>query len=397
MNKSITFLMKQMVGGGAERVISLLCNELNKRNYEVTLLITHQSKAEANLSTLDPGVSVLSLTDEVKSSSENKKKMLMLKARLSAKFRRVVLKRSDNQYLVKKYEIRNYDKVQWLKRFFSQKSRNTLVAFLYDAIFLTLLSASKSDIIIISERSDPRQCMSGKTNQAFFQTMFNRADAMVFQSPDVMQWYKDNLSITGKVIFNPLKPDLPERYVGQRKKNIVNFCRISSAKKLDTLIDAFDRFAEAHNDYELYIYGDPDDAEPDYMRFVENKISLAKSKEKIHLLPARQDIHTEILDDSMFVSSSFFEGMSNSMLEAMAIGLPTICTDCPAGGARAVIRDHENGILVPVNDVQAMANAMTEVAEDAVLAEKLSVNGTKIKKKLAVDKIVNQWMEIIDG
>lgn len=102
MNKSITFLMKQMVGGGAERVISLLCNELNKRNYEVTLLITHQSKAEANLSTLDPGVSVLSLTDEVKSSSENKKKMLMLKARLSAKFRRVVLKRSDNQYLVKK-------------------------------------------------------------------------------------------------------------------------------------------------------------------------------------------------------------------------------------------------------------------------------------------------------
>lgn len=397
MNKSITFLMKQMVGGGAERVISLLCNELNKRNYEVTLLITHQSKAEANLSTLDPGVSVLSLTDEVKSSSENKKKLLMLKARLSAKFRRVVLKRSDNQYLVKKYEIRNYDKVQWLKRFFSQKSRNTLVAFLYDAIFLTLLSASKSDIIIISERSDPRQCMSGKTNQAFFQTMFNRADAMVFQSPDVMQWYKDNLSITGKVIFNPLKPDLPERYVGQRKKNIVNFCRISSAKKLDTLIDAFDRFAEAHNDYELYIYGDPDDAEPDYMRFVENKISLAKSKEKIHLLPARQDIHTEILDDSMFVSSSFFEGMSNSMLEAMAIGLPTICTDCPAGGARAVIRDHENGILVPVNDVQAMANAMKEVAEDAALAEKLSVNGTKIKKELAVDKIVNQWMEIIDG
>lgn len=397
MNKSITFLMKQMVGGGAERVISLLCNELNKRNYEVTLLITHQSKAEANLSTLDPGVSVLSLTDEVKNSSENKKKLLMLKARLSAKFRRVVLKRSDNQYLVKKYEIRNYDKVQWLKRFFSQKSRNTLVAFLYDAIFLTLLSASKSDIIIISERSDPRQCMSGKTNQAFFQTMFNRADAMVFQSPDVMQWYKDNLSITGKVIFNPLKPDLPERYVGQRKKNIVNFCRISSAKKLDTLIDAFDRFAEAHNDYELYIYGDPDDAEPDYMRFVENKISLAKSKEKIHLLPARQDIHTEILDDSMFVSSSFFEGMSNSMLEAMAIGLPTICTDCPAGGARAVIRDHENGILVPVNDVQAMANAMKEVAEDAALAEKLSVNGTKIKKELAVDKIVNQWMEIIDG
>lgn len=79
----------------------------------------------------------------------------------------------------------------------------------------------------------------------------------------------------------------------------------------------------------------------------------------------------------------------------MAIGLPTICTDCPAGGARAIIKDHENGILVPVDDVQAMADAMKEVADNPELSEKLSINGTKIREVLSVDKIVNQWMEII--
>ena len=85
------------------------------------------------------------------------------------------------------------------------------------------------------------------------------------------------------------------------------------------------------------------------------------------------------------------------MLEAMAIGLPTICTDCPAGGARAIIKDHENGVLVPVNDAEAMCKAMCEVADNPELAEKLSINGTKLKEDLAVDKIVNQWMEIING
>ena len=84
------------------------------------------------------------------------------------------------------------------------------------------------------------------------------------------------------------------------------------------------------------------------------------------------------------------------MLEAMAIGLPTICTVCPAGGARAIIKDHENGILVPVNDVQAMADAMKEVADNPELAEKLSINGTKIREDLSVDKIVNRWMELIE-
>ena len=199
------------------------------------------------------------------------------------------------------------------------------------------------------------------------------------------------------MIFNPIKPDLPDRYIGERKKRIVNFCRISPPKKLDTLIEAFDEFAELHNDYELVIFGNSDPVEPDYYEFVKEKIDSAKQKERIHLLPALHDIHNEIIDCSMFVSSSYFEGMSNSMLEAMAIGLPTICTDCPAGGARAVIKDHENGVLVPVNDVQAMADAMKEVAGNPELAEKLSINGSKIREDLSVDKIVNQWMEIING
>ena len=66
----------------------------------------------------------------------------------------------------------------------------------------------------------------------------------------------------------------------------------------------------------------------------------------------------------MFVSSSDFEGISNSMLEALGMGLPVVVTDCPVGGARMVIKSGENGILVPVGDTQAMYEAMRSVLKD---------------------------------
>lgn len=397
MDNNIVFTIKQMSGGGAERVISLLCNTLYERGFDVTLIVTHQSSAESDLHSINNNIRVVFLEEELKKSSDALKKFLMLKARLFGKINRSFLKKSDDQYLIEKYRIRNYDKVKWLRNYFTNNSTNTIVAFLYDSIYLSLLSMTKNNRIIISERGDPRQCLESKTNLAFFRTMFSKADEMVFQSPDAMQWYQENTNVKGKVIFNPIKPDLPDRYIGKRKKRIVNFCRIFPQKKLDTLIDAFDEFAELHNDYELYIFGNSDPVEAEYYEFVKEKIDSAKHKGRIHLLPALHDIHNEIIGYSMFVSSSYFEGMSNSMLEAMAIGLPTICTDCPAGGARAIIKDHENGILVPVNDAKAMCKAMCEVADNPELAEKLSINGTKLKEDLAVDKIVNQWMEIING
>lgn len=391
------FLIKTISGGGAERVISLLSDSFAKRGYNTTLIITHQSLKDADLTNIQKNVHTISLEDEVTRESKKLKSFLMLKVRFVGKCNRTFLRKSDDEYLIKKYEVRNFDKVQWLKKYFSKNAPNTIIAFLNDSVYLSLLSAGKNEKVIISERNDPRQSLSSKTNFAFFKTMYPKADEMVFQSPDAMQWYRENTSVKGRVIFNPIKPDLPERFIGERKKKIVNFCRISSQKNLHLLVNAFELFAKHYPVYELYIYGDAvGNGAEGYIDSVNEEIDRLNYKDNIHILPARKEIHGLIKDYAMFVSSSDFEGMSNSMLEAMAIGLPTICTDCPAGGARAIINDHENGILVPVNDVQALADAMKEVAGNPALAEKLSVNGTKIREELSVDKIVNQWMEIIN-
>ena len=79
----------------------------------------------------------------------------------------------------------------------------------------------------------------------------------------------------------------------------------------------------------------------------------------------------------------------------MATGLPCVCTDCLGGGTREVMVDHENGLIVPVNDPAAMYRAMKEFAENPELTEKCSQNAVKIREMLSVERISKQWMDFL--
>ena len=395
--KDLCFLIKQLTSGGAGRMISLLATEFASRGYDCTVILTHQRKADADLSRLHGHVNVISLDDET-GDGVRFEALRVLPIKLSAKFARVFLPDGKARQLVKMYKVRNYSKYHWLKEYVSKHKNAALVAFLYDSIFLTLLAAGRGNRVIISDRGDPAQSASSRTDNAFFKLMFKKADAIVFQSPDVCKWYKERFGLAGEIIFNPLTPGLPASYKGERKNMIVDFCRISTQKNLALLIEAFSMFWEKHNDYRLEIIGDPvGNGVEGYMEELRTLAESKKCADRIRILPATNTIHNDILDYAMFVSSSDFEGMSNSMLEAMAIGLPTVCTDCPAGGARAVIRDHENGLLTPVGDAEALCRAMCEIAENPALAEKLSRNGAKIRDEQSVEKIVEKWETIING
>lgn len=397
--KEIVFLIKVMNGGGAERVVSLLSSAVVQKGFKTTLILTHQSKKDALLNDINSAINVISLPDETNNEKTNKimPEIIMFFARFIGKFSFLFGEKAEYKSAVLKYLSRNFKDVTYLKKYFKNHKGSIAVAFLYDSIFLTLLSKNESNRVIISERGDPEQT-SSKTTMAFLKNEFQKADGFVFQSPDAQKWYEENTSVKGTVIFNPIKADLPESYHGERQKKIVNFCRISAQKNLIVLVDTFEKFNRDFSDYELYIIGDPvgNDAEG-YIDLVKEKIEKTACKDKIFLMPSRRDIHEEIKDYAMFVSSSDFEGMSNSMLEAMALGLPVVCTDCPAGGARAVINDGENGLLVPVGDSESLYLSMKKVAEDEKLSEKLSRNAVTVRENQSLEKIIEKWMEIIDG
>lgn len=85
------------------------------------------------------------------------------------------------------------------------------------------------------------------------------------------------------------------------------------------------------------------------------------------------------------------------MLEAMAIGLPTVCTDCPAGGARMFIEPYQNGMIVPVRDPDAMYKAMKYIIDNPEKAEMMSKKAVEIRNTLEKEKILKQWLDFLSS
>ena len=131
------------------------------------------------------------------------------------------------------------------------------------------------------------------------------------------------------------------------------------------------------------------------MNTIKKMIADYQITDSVIFEPFNADVHRIIVKDAMYVNSSDYEGISNAMLEAMAVGMPVVCTDCPIGGAKATITDGENGLLVPIKDADALSNAILRVIEEDGLADKLSQNASKLRDELSLDKITDKWQQLL--
>lgn len=243
--------------------------------------------------------------------------------------------------------------------------------------------------LIISERNDPSRVGSGFIKDKIRNLLYCFAETLVCQTPDAKAYFPQYIQKKTVIIPNPLKPNLPSRYIGKRKKEVVTFCRLNPQKNLPILIEAFSEFIKTHSDYTLKIYGDGEERPS-----LENLINKYNLTSKVSILKPCDNIHEVVIDSAMFVLPSNYEGLSNSMLEAIAIGLPSICTDCPCGGARMIIKTEKNGLLIPVGDVNALILAMNKLADDESFAEKLSNEGVILKSQLSIQSISNKWIAL---
>jgi GalNAc-alpha-(1->4)-GalNAc-alpha-(1->3)-diNAcBac-PP-undecaprenol alpha-1,4-N-acetyl-D-galactosaminyltransferase len=101
-----------------------------------------------------------------------------------------------------------------------------------------------------------------------------------------------------------------------------------------------------------------------------------------------------MLRASVFILSSRFEGFPNVLLEAMALGCPVIAADCPSGPAEIVVPD-ETGLLVPKEDPQSLARALSRLIEDPVLREQLGRNARSVRAEFALVRIRQKWDKVI--
>lgn len=285
---------------------------------------------------------------------------------------------------VKKYP----ERIVHIRKLLKQNPSAVVVAFEYFIGMQTVIAATGLKCrVIVSERNDPHRLDGQPLKKRLRDFLYGYADALVCQTEEARACFSPRVWKKAVVILNPVRPDLPIWEEKQCTKTIINFCRLEKQKNIPLLLEAFQKVHKKYPDYRLAVYGSG-----------KEEANIRRKIEKLHLsdcaslFPFTPDIHVIACKCAVFVSSSDYEGLSNSMLEAMAMGMPVVCTDCPIGGARMVIRDGVNGLLARTGDAQALAEAIERCisAEGAGLGREARA----IREELSVANIVKKWEKV---
>ena len=398
--KKVVMVMPHMVGGGAERVAAQIMNKLNERGYDTRFILTSAKKNEVVRSDLNEKTELILLSEEMKAETSGQKLVHLPARAYSTIFGKLYEK--QGKYVPASIgkatiEWQYHREIKWLRNYLKQNPDMTVIAFSQPAMPIIVLAADKlPNKVIISERADPNRLMKKRYGKPFIEKYYTRADVAVFQTEDAKSVYPEAVSKKGTVIFNPLKDNLMQPYHGERNKYITTFCRISNQKNLPLLVEAFDQVHSKHPEYTLRIIGDGSNEEGrEILQKIESRLNEFGLKKSVKFEPFMKNVHEAVIKDAMYVNSSDYEGISNAMLEAMAIGMPVVCTDCPIGGAKATITDGENGLLVPIQNAEELANAMNRMIEEAGLADKLSQKASKLRDEISLDSITDKWISLL--
>ena len=360
--KKIMFHLNSLGKGGAERVVSLLANEFVEKDIEVVIATEWYSEEEYEL----------------------KPRVRRIHAGLS--------ERDEEATRIGKQWIR----IRNLRKIMKQERPEVVLSFCIKANYRAMMAATGTGIpVIVSVRNDPKTDYVGKINGIMNKLFMNRAAGCVFQTQEAKEFFDQTLQKKSTIICNPVN----EKYLkAERKapqKKIVCVGRLVAQKNQMLLVKAFEKILEKYPEYQLYFYGDgsDDECKEELIRYVKGKENL---QGYIHFMGLSSTLEKDMADAAMFVLPSNYEGMPNALMEAMALGLPVISTDCPCGGSRYWIIPGITGQLVPVKDRDAMAQAMEYYVRFPKEAEAM---GRKAKERLeeaTIDKIVAQWMAYIE-
>lgn len=349
-NPRIVFIVPSLKSGGAERVIVTLANNLSQ-NFKVEIWLMVDSQVEYSI--------------------------------------------AENIFVDKSYTVvakGGITRIVWLVNRLKKNKETVVISFMTKLNLYAILAAKLAGVrVIVSERNDPSKTISSKYN-GIRELLYRYADKIVFQTNGAMGFFSKGVQKKGSIILNPLRRDVPEIYDGVRKHNIVTISRLHPQKNLKLLIDAFDIFGINHGDYRLIIYGEGP-IEQELKTYTAEK----ELTEKVIFAGVDENVLQKIRDASMFIITSNFEGLSNALLEAMSIGLPCISTDSPPGGARMIIHNGENGILVPVGDKDELVKAMNKIVSDTEFAESIGKEALNIRWKISEEVVCEQWENLINS
>lgn len=350
--KRVAFVVGEMCRGGAERVVSVLANHFAQDGYAVDILTLFSTKVEYNI---DERINII----DCKSTTP------------------------ANYYSSAPHWFRE------IRRYTKTERPDAIFALITRIGVLTVLATMGMGVqVVVSERNDPHYDHRSLFMRLMTNMAFRRAHKIVFQTKRVQSYYNMSIQRNSVIIPNPI--NVTDTAEGPFLPKIVSVGRLQPQKNHKMLIAAFAEVLKRHPNYSLVIYGEgPLRSELE---------TLIKDKGLTHAvqLPGNvNNVHTCIRDAEMFVLPSDYEGLSNALLEAMAIGLPCISTNC--AGSDEVIEDGINGLITPVGDQERLTAAIDRLITSKELQEYLRRNALETAKQFNSITVYNQWKNLIEN
>lgn len=245
---------------------------------------------------------------------------------------------------------------------------------------------------IVSVRNDPYREYGDGIKKTIARNVFRLADGCVFQTQDAASYFPKRVRDQSRIIVNPVNEKFYHtEWIGDEKE-IAVVGRLQAQKNPLLALEAFHQIERGFPDYKIVFYGDEGLAADIKQRSKEYCI-----EDKVVVFGKSQNIEEKLAHSKLYMLSSDFEGMPNALLEAMAVGVPAISTDCPCGGPRTVIQNEMQGILVPCRDAKKMAEAMKRILSDASLQNEMSMNERDRSQEFRHDKVMGEWMSFINA
>ena len=358
MIRKVLFHIYSLGKGGAERVVTTLAAEMARRGLEVCVATLCVSKEDyplpANVRRISVGLTA---------AEEKRSRLSRMRLRIGR-----------------------------LRECMKREQPDVVYAFMQTANYRAVLAARGLRIpVIISVRSDPAVDYASPKQKFLANNLYRKAAGAVFQTTGARDFFDRQVAERAAVILNPLHPKYGSApQPKERRPAVVSVGRFHEAKDYMTLVKAFERITKDHPQVKLEIYGGA--SEDNTIHQIREWVRSHHLTERILFMGNHEDLEKCIFDAACYVLSSKYEGMPNALMEAMALGVPVVATDCPSGGPAALIEDGENGLLVTVGDDKEMAAAIRKMLEYPGEAERVAQAARRIIEDASVEKITDAWL-----
>lgn len=318
--KHILFISRGMAYGGSGRCISVFSGQLAKAGYQVSLLVLRDYATEYAIA---PDINVIRthfMTDKVK---------------------------------VGKIDVL----CRWFPEIIKSMKRlspDLVIPFGVDICLLAMIGNFYNKRICVTVRSDPAREPANRIFRMLRDFIYRRAPYIWVQNDQQKEWFRNFAQDQFVTVPNPIREEICKQSVVYSGKmhRFITLGRLSKQKNQALLINAFGKISKKHKYVTLDIYG-----EGELRKELEEQIKRIGCEKSIFLRGRTENVIEALEAADAFILSSNHEGMPNALMEAMALGLPCISTDCNTG-PRDLVTDKENGRLVPCNDVERLYEAI---------------------------------------